>query len=67
VLFGVLGFGLVFAAGDGRELVHQLDESNTGLAAVAAILLVLHLGIAGLAAFLLRPRPHSGVAVARLS
>jgi hypothetical protein len=61
VLLAVLGFGLVFAAGDGRELVHQLDESNTGLAAVAAILLVLHLAVAGLAAFLLRPRSHSGV------
>ena len=61
VLLAVLGFGLVFAAGDGRELVHQLDESNTGLAAVATILLVLHLAVAGLAAFLLRPRSHSGV------
>ena len=58
----MLGFGLVFAAGDGRELVHQLDESNTGLAAVAAILLVLHLAVAGIAAFLLRPRSHAGLA-----
>ncbi len=65
VLLAVLGFGLVFAAGDGRELVHQLDESNTGLASVAAILLVLHLAVAGLAAFLLRPRPHTGRAATR--
>ena len=36
VLLGVAGFGLVFAAGDGRELVHQLNESNAGLAAIAA-------------------------------
>src|SRR2546426_7864724 len=61
VLLAVLGFGLVFAAGDGRELVHQLDESNTGLASVAAILLVLHLAVAGLAVFLLRPRSPSRV------
>jgi hypothetical protein len=54
VLFAVLGFGLVFAAADARELVHQLDESNSGLAAVAAILLVLHLATAVLAAALLR-------------
>jgi hypothetical protein len=42
--------GLVFAAGDGRELVHQLDESNGGLAAVAAVLIALHLAVALLAA-----------------
>src|SRR5712691_11691609 len=35
VLLGVAGFGLVFAAGDGRELVHQLDESHAGLSAIA--------------------------------
>ena len=65
VLLAVLGFGLVFAAGDGRELVHQLDESNNGLASVAAILLVLHLTVAGLAAAMLRPRPGSGLAATR--
>jgi hypothetical protein len=52
VLLLVLGFGLVFAAGDGRELVHQLDESNAGLAAIAAILIGLHLAVAALAATL---------------
>jgi hypothetical protein len=67
VLLGVLGFGLVFAAGDGRELVHQLNESNNGLASVAAILLVLHLTVAGLAAAMLRLslRPGSGLAATR--
>ena len=65
VLLAVLGFGLVFAAGDGRELVHQLDDSNAGLASVAAILLVLHLAVAGLAAFLLRARSPSGLAATR--
>jgi hypothetical protein len=48
----VAGFGLVFAAGDGRELVHQLDESNAGIAAIAAILIGLHLAVAALAASL---------------
>jgi hypothetical protein len=48
-LLCVAGFGLVFAAGDGRELVHQLDESNAGLAAIAAVLIVLHLAITALA------------------
>src|SRR5438874_12033853 len=43
VLLPVLAFGLVFAAGDGRELVHQLDDSNSGLASLAAIVLVFHL------------------------
>jgi hypothetical protein len=59
VLFTIVGFGLVFAAGDGRELVHQLDESNNGLAAVAALLVAVHLAICALAATLLprRSRP----------
>ena len=52
VLLCAAGFGLVFAAGDGRELVHQLDESHAGLAAIAAILIVLHLGVTALAAAL---------------
>lgn len=50
VLVVVAVFGLLFAAGDGRELAHQLNDSNSGLAAVAALLLVLHLAIAALAA-----------------
>jgi hypothetical protein len=61
VLLAVVGFGLVFAAGDAREVVHQLDDSNNGLAAVAAILITLHLAVAALAALLLRPRPLAGV------
>jgi hypothetical protein len=52
LLLLVVGFGLVFAAGDGRELVHQLDESNAGIAAIAAILIGLHLAVAALAATL---------------
>lgn len=60
VLIGVIAFGLVFAAGDARELAHQLNESNGGLAFVAAILIVLHLAVAAVAALLLRPRPLAG-------
>ncbi len=56
VLLAVVVFGLVFAAGDGREIVHQLDESNGGLAAIAAILIALHVAVAALAALLLRRR-----------
>jgi hypothetical protein len=52
ILLLVVGFGLVFAAGDGRELVHQLDESNAGIAAIAALLIGLHLAVAALAAAL---------------
>src|SRR5205823_5107621 len=59
VLLAVLGFGLVFTAGDGREVVHQLDESNNGLAAVAAVLIGLHVAVAGLAVLLrLRALQH---------
>ena len=50
VLLAVAAFALVFAAGDARELVHQLNDSNHGLAAVAGLLVVLHLGIAALSA-----------------
>ena len=38
ILLRVAGFGFVFAAGDGRELVHQLNEANASIAAIAAIL-----------------------------
>ncbi len=52
VLLAVAGFGLVFAAGDIRELVHQLNESHAGIAAIAAVLIVLHLAVAAVAALL---------------
>ena len=60
VLLGVAAFGLVFAAGDGRELVHQLDESNGGLAAIAAVLIALHLAVSVLAAALFPRRTGTG-------
>ena len=53
VLLAIIAFGLVFAAGDIRELVHQINESHEGIAAIAAILIGLHLAVAGTAAVLL--------------
>lgn len=43
-------FGLLFAAGDVRELVHQLDESRTALAVIAGVLIALHVLVAAVAA-----------------
>ena len=39
-------FGIVFAAADTRELVHQLQESRTTVAVIAGILIALHLATA---------------------
>jgi hypothetical protein len=65
-LLVVAGFGLVFAAGDARELVHQLDESNGGLATIAAVLIGLHLAVSALAVALYpRAGDPGAVAVAR--
>ena len=63
VLLAIIAFGLVFAAGDVRELAHQINESHAGIAAIAATLIVLHLVIAGTAAVLLGRRPDRSVAV----
>lgn len=56
VLVAVLVFALVFAAGDIRELVHQRDESNGGIAAIAAALIALHLALSVIAGRLLTER-----------
>lgn len=61
----VIAFGFVFVAGDARELAHQIDESHAGIAAIAAVLIVLHLAIAGTAAILLRRGTDGAVAVPR--
>lgn len=53
-------FALAFAAGDLRELVRQLDESNAGIAVIAAVLVAAHLLVAALAASLVRRRLGSG-------
>ena len=52
----VVLFGLVFAVGDARELTHQLNEHRSGLAALAGVLVALHLIVAALAALLIRER-----------
>jgi hypothetical protein len=43
-------FGLVFAAADTRELIHQLNESRPAVAAIAGALIALHLLVTVLAA-----------------
>jgi hypothetical protein len=52
-LWATLGFGLLFAAGDLREVIHQLNESNTGIAVIAGILIAAHLAISVVAGLLL--------------
>jgi hypothetical protein len=59
-MLAVAAFGLVFAAGDARELVRQLDESNVGLATIAAILIAVHLAVTALAAALFPRRSTAG-------
>ena len=60
----IVGFGLFFAAADGRELAHQVNESNAGIAVIAAVLLLLHAAIAVLAVILVRRGSTSEPAVA---
>jgi hypothetical protein len=52
VLVAVVVLGLVFAAGDARELAHQVSESRSGLAVIAAVLMGLHLVVAAVGAVL---------------
>jgi hypothetical protein len=40
---------VVFAALDVREVVHQIDEDNGGLAVLAAVVAALHFAAAGVA------------------
>jgi hypothetical protein len=51
-LWLTVAFGIAFAIGDVRELIHQINESRTGVAVIAAILIAAHLRIAGLAGHL---------------
>jgi len=46
LLVAVVVVGLVFAALDGREVLHQANETNTGLLVLALITGLLHLGVA---------------------
>jgi hypothetical protein len=50
VLIAIVGFGLLFAALDVREVLHQVDESRTSLIVIASALIGLHLLVATLAA-----------------
>jgi hypothetical protein len=50
VLAVVVAFALVFVAGDARELAHQLDEGNDGLAALVIVLIALHAAVCAVAA-----------------
>jgi hypothetical protein len=45
---------VAFTALDVREVVHQLDEDNGGLALLAAVVAAVHLGVAALALALAR-------------
>jgi hypothetical protein len=45
---------VAFAALDVREVVHQLDEDNGGLALLAGVVAALHLGVAAVALALAR-------------
>lgn len=56
VLMGVLGFGVVFAALDAREVVHQVSEQRLLIALVAVVVLALHGLVVGLAALAVRAR-----------
>ena len=47
-------FGVLFAAGDVRELVHQIQESRTAVASIAGVLIAIHLLIAAAAAYAIR-------------
>jgi hypothetical protein len=53
-LWFTLAFGVVFAAGDIREVIHQLNESRNTVATIAAILIAAHLAVAVLAGLILR-------------
>lgn len=53
-LWLTLAFGAVFAAGDIREVIHQLGESRNTVATIAAILIAAHLAVAVVAGLILR-------------
>ena len=51
---------IAFAVLDVREVVHQLDEDNGGLALLAGAVAALHLGVAAVALVLARRPAESG-------
>jgi len=55
IVLGVVAAAMVlFAALDIREVIHQVDESRTGLAVLAGIVAALHLAAAGAIGLLAR-------------
>ena len=60
-LWITLAFGTVFALGDVREVIHQLNESRTGVATIAATLIASHLLIAATSGLLLRQTDRQAV------
>jgi hypothetical protein len=66
VLLALAVIALAWVALDVREVVHQLDESRTGIAIIAIVVAVLHLTVALLAgAMAVRGRQPDGGAPAR--
>jgi len=55
-LTAAVAFAILFAAGDIRELVRQIQEARTTVATIAGILIALHLLIAAAAASAIRQR-----------
>jgi hypothetical protein len=55
---------VAFAVLDVREVVHQLDDDNGGLALLAAAVAALHLGVAAIAVALARRPAESAGALA---
>jgi Flp pilus assembly protein TadB len=49
VSLAVIAFGIVFTVFDVREIVHQVNESRTGLVVIASVLAFLHIAVAALA------------------
>jgi hypothetical protein len=53
-LLAIAAVALVWAILDVREVVHQLDESRTGVALIAMVVAVLHLAAAAVSGHLAR-------------
>jgi hypothetical protein len=52
-LLAVIVAGILFALADTREVAHQVDESQVGIAAISGVLIALHLAAAAAAGVLL--------------
>ncbi len=58
---------LVFGVLDVREVFHQHDESNTGLAVLAGVIAGLHFAAAGVAALMARSARHPPAPAAEMA